>query len=206
MPMLRALFSVAAVLALAACATSRLVSQQSNPEYVGKSFKNVIVVGVSADEMVRRTFEDRVVALLGKRGVKGIPGYSLTGSRRKVEEAELRQAIERSGADGVIITRVTSVDQSTGYTSGATVSVGVGYGYGGGFYGYYAGVWDTVTTGPQKVVGPTWALSETRLFDAKNGALAWTGVVDTRETDDAGAALTKYVQLIFDAMVNARVL
>jgi hypothetical protein len=156
--------------------------------------------------MIRRTYEDRVVALLGKRGVKGIPSYSLLGTRGQVEEAELREAIAKSGAEGVLITRVTRVDQSSGYVSGATVSVGYG-GYGGvGMYGYYGGVWETVDTAPQKVTGPTWMLSETRLFDAKSGTLAWTGIVDTRKSDDAGAALTDYVNIIFDAMVSGRVL
>jgi hypothetical protein len=153
--------------------------------------------------MVRRTFEDRVVALLNKRGLKGIPAYSLIGSRGQVEEAALREAIARSGAAGVLITRVTRVDQSSGYVSGATVSMGYGA---VGVYGYYAGVWETVDTAPQKVTGPTWTVSETRLFDAKSGVLAWTGVVDTRKSDDAGAALTEYVEIIFDAMVIDRVL
>jgi hypothetical protein len=206
MPMLRVLSSAAALLALAllaSCATSRLVKQESNPDYVGKSFKSVMVVAVTSDEMVRRTFEDRVVALLGKRGLKGIPGYSVSRSRGKVEEAELREAIAGSGAEGVLITRVTKVEQSSGYASATTMVAGYGW---GGFYGYYSGVWDVVTTPQQKVVGPTWTLSETRLFDAKSGVLAWTGVVDTRESDDSGAALTGYVHLIFDAMVGARVL
>jgi hypothetical protein len=205
MPMPRALLS-AAVLALsllASCATSRLVSQQSNPDYVDKPFKSVMVVAVTSDQMVRRTFEDRVVALLNKRGLKGIPAYSLIGSRGQVEEAALREAIARSGAAGVLITRVTRVDQSSGYVSGATVSMGYGA---VGVYGYYAGVWETVDTAPQKVTGPTWTVSETRLFDAKSGVLAWTGVVDTRKSDDAGAALTEYVEIIFDAMVIDRVL
>ena len=51
MPMLRALSSAAAILALAlvaSCATSRLVKQECNPDYVGKSFKTVMVVGVTA--------------------------------------------------------------------------------------------------------------------------------------------------------------
>jgi hypothetical protein len=199
--------AVLALVFLANCAPSRLVSQQSNPDYVGKSFKSVMVVAVAPDDMVRRTFEDRLVALLAKRGVKGIPAYSVVGSRRQVQEAELRQAIERSGAEGVLITRVTRVDRSTGYTSASTLSVGYGYGPGwGGFYGYYSGVWQTVETAPQKVTGPTWTLSETRLFDGKNGTLAWTGMVDTRQNDDLGAALTQYVNIIFDAMVSDRVL
>jgi hypothetical protein len=200
--------AVFALVFLASC-TSRLVSQQANPDYIGKPFKSVMVVAVASDDLVRRTFEDRLVALLAKRGVKGIPAYSVVGARRQIEEAELRQALERSGVEGVLITRVTRVDQSSGYTSGATVSVGYGYGYGagfGGFYGYYSGVWETTTTAPQKVSGPTWTLSETRLFDAKNGTLAWTGLVDTRNNNDIGAALTQYVGIIFDAMVNDRVL
>src|SRR3954470_10989089 len=182
---------------LAGCATSRLVTQQSNPDYVGKSFKTVIVLGVTTDEIVRRTFEDRVAALLDKRGAKGIPGYSL-GSRGQVEEADLRQIIARSGAEGVLITRVTRVDRESGTVPGATVGVGL--------YGYYGGVWQTVTTAPQQISGPSWTLSETRLFDARTGALAWTGIVDTRENDDLGAAMTQYVNIIFDAMVRDRVL
>jgi hypothetical protein len=195
-----------AVLTLAVllgCATSRLVTQQSNPDYVGKSFKTVMVVGVATDEIVRRTFEDRVAALLEKRGLKGIPAYSVLASRGKVEEADLREALARSQAEGVLITRVTRVDRESGSVPGATVSVGYGW---GGFYGYYAGAWQTVTTAPQQFSGPSWTLSETRLFDARNGALAWTGIVDTRENDDLGAAMTQYVNMIFDAMVRDRVL
>jgi hypothetical protein len=191
---------------LAGCATSRLLAQQANPDYVGKSFKSVMVVAVTADELVRRTFEDRMVALLGQRGAKGIPAYDAIGTRGQVEEADLRQAIARSGAEGVLVTRVTRVDRSSGTLPGATVYVGVGGGGGGGFYGYYSTVWDSVTVGPQKITGPSWTVSETRLFDAKNGALAWTGTMETRENDDLSAALTQYLNVIFDAMVSDRVL
>ena len=190
----------AALALLAGCATSRLVSQQSNPDYVGKAFKSVMVVAVTSDELIRRTFEDRMIALLGKRGLKGIPAYAAVGSRGQVEEADLRQAIARSGAEGVLVTRVTRVDRSSGTVPGATVMVGVG------FYGYYSTVWQTVNVSAQKITGPSWTVSETRLFDAKNGVLAWTGVMDTRENDDLGAALTQYTDVIFDAMVSDRVL
>jgi hypothetical protein len=187
-----------AIALLASCATSQLVAQQTNPDYVGKSFKSVMVVAVTADDLLRRTYEDRMVALLGKRGAKGIPSYAAVGSRGQVEEADLRQGIAQSGAEGVLLTRVTRVDRSSGTVPGATVAVGL--------YGYYSGVWQTVYVAPQKITGPSWTFSETRLFDAKTGALAWTGTVETRENDDLGAALTQYLDLIFDTMVNNRVL
>ena len=192
-----------AAIALASCATSRLVTQQANPDYAGKPFKSVMVVAVTADEIVRRTFEDRIVALLAKRGVKGIPAYAALGSRGRVEEADLRQAIARSSAEGVLVTRVIRVDRSTGTVPGATVAVDVGW---GGFYGYYSGVWQAVNLPPQQFSGPSWTVSETRLFDAKSGTLAWTGIVDTRENERLDAALTQYIGVIFDAMVGDRML
>ena len=197
------LIGPAALALLAGCVTSQLVSQQANPDYVGKPFKSVMVVAVTKDDLIRRTFEDRMVALLAKRGTKGIPAYAVVGSRGQVEEADLRQAVARSGAEGVLVTRVTRVDRSSGTVPGATVMVGVGY---GSFYGYYSTVWETVNVAPEKITGPSWTVSETRLFDAKNGALAWTGIMDTRENDDLSAALTQYLDVIFDAMVNDRVL
>jgi len=189
-PILGAVFAAL----LASCATSSMVTQHSNPDYVGKPFKSVMVVAVTTDDLVRRTFEDRMVALLGQRGLRGIPSYSTIGATGKVDEAELRRAVAASGVEAVLITRVTRVDRSSGTLPGATVGVG--------FYGY----WEVVNLPPQQVNGPSWTVSETRLFDAKNGVLAWTGVMDTRENDDLGAALTQYIKVVFDAMVRDRVL
>ena len=190
--------AIAALALLASCTNSQLVRQEANPEYVGKPLKSVMVVAVTADEIVRRTFEDRVVALLGQRGIKGIPGYSAVGTRGRVQEAELREAIAKSGAEGVIITRVIRIDRSSTTLPGSTVAVG--------FYGYYSSVWQTVSTPAQTVTGPTWTVSETRLFDAKTGALAWTGLVDTKQNDKLDAAMTQYINVIFDAMVGDKVL
>ena len=189
----------AALALLSGCAASRLVSQQSNPDYVGKSFRSVMVVAVTGDEVIRRTFEDRMVAQLGRRGLKGIQGYEAIGTRGRVEEAELRRAIEGSGAEGVLITRVARVDRSSGTVPGGTVAFGVGW---GGFHSY----WETVHVPPQQVTGSSWTISETRLFDAKSGTLAWRGVMETRENEALDAALKQYVDVIFDAMARDRVL
>jgi hypothetical protein len=188
----------AALVLLASCATSQLMSQQANPDYVGKPFKSVMVVAVTADDLLRRTFEDRMVALLGQRGLKAIPSYAVVGSRGRVEEAELRRAVTQSGAERVLVAQVTRVDRSTGTLPGATVAFG--------YYGYYSGAWDTVYLAPQKITGPSWTISETRLFDARNGTLVWTGTMETRENDDLSATITQYVNVIFDAMVGDRVL
>ena len=193
--------AIAGLALLASCTTSQLVSQEANPAYVGKPLKSVMVVAVTSDEIVRRTFEDRVVALLGQRGIKGIPGYSAVGTRGRVQEAQLREAVAKSGAEGVMITRVIRIDRSSTTVPGATIAVS------SGFYGYYGGVWETVSVPEQTVTtGPTWTVSETRLFDAKTGALAWTGLVDTKQNDRLDAGMTQYINAVFDAMVGDKVL
>ena len=187
---------------LTGCAGSRMLSQQANPEYTGKPFKSVMVVAVTADEIVRRTFEDRIVALLAKRGVKGIPAYTVITKRGRVQEGELREAVAGSNAEAVLVTRVIRVERSSGTIPAASLTVG----YGTGFYGFYSGVWETVNVSAQTVTGPSWTLSEARLFDAKNGAAAWTGIVDSPESNNLDGALTQYINIIFDAMVQDRVL
>ena len=133
------LTTFAALALLAGCATSKLVAQKANPDYVGKTLQERDGGGGDGG----RDGASHIRGPHGRAprpsaGIKGIPGYAAVGKRGRVEEAELREAIARSGAEGVLITRVTRIDRSSGTVPGATVAVGVGW---GGFYGYYSGVW-----------------------------------------------------------------
>jgi hypothetical protein len=134
--------------------------------------------------------------------VKGIPAYTVITKRGRVQEAELREAVAGSNVEAVLVTRVIRVERSSGTIPAASLTVG----YGTGFYGFYSGVWETVNVSAQTVTGPSWTLSEARLFDAKNGVPAWTGIVDSPESNNLDGALTQYISILFDAMVQDRVL
>lgn len=198
---------IAALVALslvAACGPSRLLQQQTNPEYTGKKFKRVLVIGVTTDDLARRVFEDDAVAKLRARGIDGVPGYTLMPKPGNIDEPTLRSLIAKSGADGVLITRVTAVDTETFKTGGATVAMGVGW---GGFYSYYTTVWQTVYVPSQTVDSLKSVVSETRLFDGRNGNLAWMGMVTTVDRGGTlGAGLTQYTDVVFDAMTTAGVI
>jgi hypothetical protein len=185
------------------CATNRLVDHQANPAYVGKPFKRVLVVAVTNENVLGRIYEDRMVALLGQRGVQGIPAYSALGVTGAVDEATLRSVIAKTGADAMLITRTIAVDQATVSSPGQTAFVGIGW---GGFYGFYSGVWKSVYVPPQtQNVGPPVSTSETRLFDARSGALAWRGVIATKDRDgdsDTASSVQKYAGIVYDAMAG----
>jgi hypothetical protein len=200
----RRALALALVAACAAgCATNRLVDHQANPAYVGKPFKRVLVVAVTNENVLGRIYEDRMVALLGQRGVQGIPAYSALGVTGAVDEATLRAVIAKTGADAMLITRTIAVDQATVTSRGQTAVVGVGW---GGFYGFYSGVWKSVYVPPQtQSVGPPVSTSETRLFDARSGNLAWRGVIATKDRDgdsDTASSVQKYAGIVYDAMAG----
>lgn len=201
----RALALVLVVACTAGCAPNRLLDHQANPEYVGKPFKRVLVVAVSNESVLGRIYEDRMVALLGQRGVQGIPGYAALGTTGAVDEATLRAVIAKTGADGMLITRTIAVDQATVTSPGQTAIVGVGVGW-GGFYGYYSGVWTSVYVPPQTTdVGAPVTTSDTRLFDARTGTLAWRGTIATKDRDgqaDTASAVQGYAGIVFDAMAG----
>lgn len=185
------------------CATNRLVDHQANPAYVGKPFKRILVVAVTSENVLGRIYEDRMVALLGQRGVQGIPAYSALGITGAVDEATLRSVIAKTGADAMLITRTIAVDQATVTSPGQTAFVGIGW---GGFYGFYSGVWKSVYVPPQtQDVGPPVSTSETRLFDARSGDLAWRGVIATRDRDgqsDTASDVQQYAGMVYDAMAG----
>ena len=195
----------AAALLLAACAPSSLVQQQTNPEYAGKKvFKRILVVGGAKDDLARRVFEDDAVARLKQRGIEGVPGYTVLPKPGPVGEAQIRKVVAQTGVDGVLMSRVIAVDAAALKTGGYTVFVGVGY---GGFYGFYDGFWDAVNVPVTTTSGPTTTVSDTRLFDTRNGAMVWSGMVDT---EDRGRSLSsnlqQYLGVVFDAMIQAGVI
>jgi hypothetical protein len=203
MPRFRAFVAVVALLLLAACATNKLLSHQANPDYVGKSFKRVMVHVVAYDQTLRRVFEDRMVALLAQRGIGGVPAYSIFPKDAEIDEARLREAVAKSGVDGVLITRTGVEESASTSVSGGTVVTGTGM---VGMYGYYSGVWQATQVAPETVEGATWMTSSTRLFDAKDGTPVWAGSVKTSKEGDIAPAMQKYIDLIFDAMVKDRVI
>ena len=72
-------FSLAAILLLAALlagASTKLVMSWKNPNYAGKHFKKILVVGMSQNLAIRANFEDDLAAKLAKPGIdaRGDPG------------------------------------------------------------------------------------------------------------------------------------
>lgn len=199
---LRIAVALVLFLVAAGCSSTKLVNQWENPEYVPVGFNRLLVIGVSRQPGLRRTFEDTFVARLKAEGVGAVPSYQLIPEDGPVPEARLQEAVERAGADGMLITRLVRVEQRTevspGYYAPApAVAIGVYPWYSGAWLGYYE---------PPRVYRYDVYISETSLYDVRRNQLVWSGTVQTRDPRDLDREIRHYVDTVIKALKKEQVL
>lgn len=168
----RKLFLGAAALALAACASTSIRDSWVDPQHRGPAYRKVVVLGVSSELTDRRVFEDVMAERIAATGATAVQAYRYLPDAGKAPEPELDRAVQASGAEALLMSRIINVDHRT---SVSTMMVPAGPAYGRmGWYGWYAG-WYPVTQVQQYDV----AVVETTLFDAPSKRVVWTGVTET---------------------------
>src|SRR5215470_5751959 len=117
-------------LGLAACASTQLTNSWTSPDYKGPPLKKLLVMGVSNEPSLRRTFEDEFVKDLKHASVDAVASYNFIPEGGAAEEARVNQTVKDAGADGVLITRVVRIDVNTQVIPATPPTMGMGY-YGG---------------------------------------------------------------------------
>ena len=191
-----------AVAALAACSKTKTSIPQSyrNPGYEQTVFKKLMVIGVAENQESRQAFEDAFVKAIGEQGGVAQGSWGVLPQSEQLTEEEIRAAIEAGNFDGVLITRLLSVDKDQEYTPASTYdnprtryySGGGGGFYGRGFYGFYGTTYAQVHE-PGYFETSTTIRLETSLYAVSNDGLVWTGqseTVDPESIPDARESMT----------------
>jgi len=196
----RILVAVALILGAAGCSSTRLVNHWENPQYAPARFNRVMVVGVSRQASVRRTFEDAFVARLKAEGVDAVPSYVLAPEDGQVDETRLQQAIRQANADGVLMTRLVRVERKTQVTPGYYTpgpAVGLYPWYSAAWFGYYE---------PPRVYQYDVYISETSLYDVRQNQLVWSGTVETTAPGNLNKEIQRYVATVIKALKKDNIL
>ena len=197
-----------ALCALAACSTTSTNISQSyrNPGFEETVFKKLFVIGVAENQESRQAFEDAFAKAIADEGGGAQASWVLLPQDTQLEEEEIRAAIEGKNFDGVLITRLLSVDKDKDYVEPKAYTnpkttyypgggyYGRGY-YGGGYYGFYGTTYATVHE-PGYFETSTTLRVETNLYSLATNGLVWTGQSDTVDPEsipDARASMTAAV-------------
>jgi hypothetical protein len=193
----RAIFFSILLSILSGCATTDLTNSWKNPHYSGRPLTKVLVVGVSNQTSVRRSFEETFAQSLAKHGVQAIPSYTLIPGDGQIAEDALQKAVEQAGADGVLITRM--VDRQTEISVSPASSAPPSYDMHRQYYGYYTGAWSGYYE-PQTVQATEYIVAETTLFRADMPDPVWSGTSRTVRPGDVRKATEGFAKVMISAM------
>lgn len=202
-----AVLLVAATLVLAGCATStQLNAQWVNPQAGNRlPVKNVVVMGINRDTTARRIYEDAMVAELAARGVKAQASYKVLPDDGPSSQEDIQKAVSGMGADGILVSRTVSVSDEVRVSPGTVMGPPWGFGW-PGFYGYYHGMWSAAYLYPPTVYTVRNVLVDTRLFDAREQAVLWSGSSTTTPTGTMQTTISQFVKTIVEALGRDRVI
>lgn len=144
-------------------------------------FSKLFVIGVGEDERLRRVFEDRFVEAVSSKGATAEASWLRFLQSELRTEEQIREAIGGADFDGVLVTRLLSIDEKREYLRPSTYSIPTSS-YGFTYSGYY-GTSYTRVSGSGHYETRTMYRIETTLYAASTGELVWTGQSDTRGQD-----------------------
>lgn len=184
---------VVAALVIAGCATTTSTMNTSwvNPEHSPTPIKKVLVIGLANDPAMRKTFETSMGATLQKEGVESVASFGVMQDlTRAADQAAARalvlEAVTKTGADAVTVTRLVREDTSQRVVQGSTYVAPSAYYH--NMYGYYYNSYQMVST-PDYVVEDKAYVVETNLYDAATENLVWTGISETVNPVSASEAV-----------------
>lgn len=181
--------------ALAGCSTATsIVNEWSNPAYHASSFRRIMIGGIDEPTSVRRNLEDEFVTQLRNGGIEALASYRFVTDELKLDEAKLKQAARKAGADGVIVVRSVSVEQKTEREPEYFPFPVFGI-FGRNFGATWSG-----PRGGSSASRSVETTSETTLHDAIRDRVAWSGTLKTSEPADMNATIKEYVQTVVEAL------
>lgn len=185
------------MLTLTGCASVSLRHTAKDSTLPARQYQKLLIVGIAEKPQMRQIFEEVLVAELEKRGVKGVSSYTITGMKEKLSRPLVEEAVRKTGADGVITTRMTALKKESDTHSGF-IMTDKGFADGYGVHVTYA----SFVHQPVEVVLSTEAALETNLFDSATGRLAWTGSSSAVDPKSIITVSRELAEAVFKALAK----
>ena len=202
--------AAAAVIAatLTSCAAStQLTSSWADPTAEGRSYKKIVVVGVTNKTSARHEYEDAWTRELAARGIEATPSYNFGGPDTKLDKDAAMQKLQEMGADAVLVTRLVDKDTYNTYYPPSYSTVAAPSPYYGGWYGYYSMGYSYMTS-PGYVEENKVYRVETNLYDVHGDKLIWSGLTETTlmSSDAPESEIMPLIATLSTAMEHKKVL
>jgi hypothetical protein len=192
---LRVIFPLLILLSLTGCASVSMVSTWRDQAAPRKSYKNLLVVGITEKQQMRTVFEEVMAAELRKTGISATPSYTVTGAEPKLSRESVEKAALAAGVDAVLTAQLIDMRRKT-ITAGGFIMNDRGHSLaaldeaeGGsvemfGVSGMGAVSYASFNMKSVEITTSKTAVIETRMYDTSTRKLVWSGI--SNAVDPAG--------------------
>ena len=174
------------------CASTKVAETWVNDSYTGGPVSDVLVIGVTNQETIRRTFENKFVQELNAIGVEAVSSADALAIQadQKVEKEDVLKVVEKYGNDAVLITHLVSEDKIKVYHPPR---------YYGDYYGYYGYAYD-FSHQPGYYTTDTIVSLETNLYDVKTEKPIWSGQSRTWNPSSDKKLIDEVIKTVIKSM------
>ncbi|MBL4664055.1 MAG: hypothetical protein JKY22_11010 [Flavobacteriaceae bacterium] len=202
-------FYVVILLLITSCTSSKLVNEWKSPDAYNFEANKVLVVGITADTELRRTFESKVTEALEKKGViavKSVDFFEKSFTNQKQSEAQLDEIesdLLDAGFDAILFAKVTgqesrvSLSQSYRNMTGGNET----------FKGYYFAnqyIYSNDSEEQYQVYH-----TETSIYcicPGKERELLWQGEIEIVDAERVRKNINDYIKILLDALEEEQLL
>ncbi len=180
------------------CASTRITNVWKAEDYQGKAEK-IVVIMAAKDAESRKLFEDRFVAELFSRGNNAMQSYQIISLEQLPDRDLVKEKIQKSGADTVLISRLVSLKTIESYVPGQRYVVPSTY-YGWGPY-YTVVLADYGHTADTRVVN-----IETNLYNIQTEKLIWSAHSRTERTEGQQQLIKAFADIMIKKLASDRII
>jgi hypothetical protein len=202
------LFITAVLFFITSCSDkgTSVVTSWTNDNYQNKTYKKILVLGISENNSKRAAVESALVKRLFEKDIPAVASLSLFPPQLQhapVSEERMIDAVKNNNIDGVLIISLLDIKKeeravpATSYTSGPRYPY-----YHTPYYGYYSTTHRTVHT-PGYTVETEKFYLESNFYSVKSKELAWTLQSESIDPENISDFAVQYSETIVSSMLNA---
>jgi hypothetical protein len=183
-----------ALLAVVACATTRITSTWRDPGIGPVQFRKVVGIALTQDATLRRVAEDEFVRTVGPD--QAIAGYTVLPDTEMRDRAIVQARVEAAGADGAVVFRLANVETQERWVPPTT------YGNAWGYWGFAA----PLVYEPGYLTTDRIVQVETTVYNVADARLVWAARSETLNPSDAQSLIDDVVRAVVAEMREAKLL
>ncbi len=172
-------------------------SSWKSPEYKPETYRKVMVLAKTTDELIKRQIEDATVKLLNDKGIESIPAYANIVDTDIANEESLIAKADALGVDALLVYNVTGND--TEYKNAPSVNASVGIPVRVGIFGGFLGT-NVPIAGGAKTVKTVKATAT--FYNRSSKSMQWSFPLSGKLKGDNSKLATTFAQKTVSAMIK----